>query len=156
MLGQPGQPFVIKIPILLSCSGILTHSMTHLNAYVTTYTKRQETRWLSVMWSTDKLWTSGSSFRRQRPKWTLQVRLTCLFIVLASSLCLWPSSPAVCRPLQDTRSLHSAPHPSVCLESTMLFAQFPEHIGVGLRLYFELVLGSFQITEPSPLVYLFI
>uniref|UniRef100_A0A3B4WBT5 Growth hormone releasing hormone receptor 2 n=1 Tax=Seriola lalandi dorsalis TaxID=1841481 RepID=A0A3B4WBT5_SERLL len=31
----------------------------------------------------------------------------------------------------------------------VVFALFPDHVGVGPRLYLELVLGSFQVTDPS-------
>ncbi|KAI3365719.1 hypothetical protein L3Q82_010166 [Scortum barcoo] len=46
--------------------------------------------------------------------------------------------------LQETRSLHSPPHPSVRPSLHVVFALIPEHVVVGPRLYFELVLGSFQ------------
>lgn len=57
---------------------------------------------------------------------------------------LWPSSPVVCcrRLVRSTLLLI----PLFGLHY-VVFALFPEHVGVGPRLCFELVFGSFQVTD---------
>lgn len=108
-----------------------------------------------MIWSTDELCDLPERQSDHRPEdkghtWTKVRRrctgrsswLTHLFF-LSPPVRLWPPSAAPCRRLVGSTllliplfGLHYA-----------VFALFPEHVGVRPRLDFELVLGSFQVTD---------